>query len=85
MKPVPRTITSATVTITVELPDLGTFGPGSLFAQAKFAAAHRLTDLLGIEVSPEHLRVEAISTEEGAGSSKIEACRYDCRKSAKLL
>lgn len=71
-----RTITSAKVTITVELPDLGTFGPGSLFAQAKFAAAHRLSALLGVEVSPEHLQVESISTDEGNGSSKIEAARF---------
>lgn len=70
-----RTITSAKVTITIELPDLGTFGPGSLFAQAKFAAAHRLSKLLGIEVLPEHLQVESISTDEGNGSSKIEAIR----------
>lgn len=75
MKDSQRTITSAKVTITVELPDLGTFGPGSLFSQAKFAAAHRLSALLGVEVSPEHLQVESISTDDGNGSSKIETCR----------
>lgn len=75
MKDKQRTITSAKVTITVELPDLGTFGPGSLFTQARFAAAHRLSALLGVEVLPEHLQVESISTDEGFGVGKIEACR----------
>ena len=67
-----RTITAATVTITVELFDLGTYGPGSSIDQAKHGAAIRLSHLLGIEVSKDHLRVESVSTKTVNGSGKLE-------------
>ena len=72
MKNDQRTITSATVTVTFELADLGTFGPGSSIAQAKQAAAHRLSVLLGVNVEEAHVRVESVSTSTAASSSKIE-------------
>jgi hypothetical protein len=70
-----RTITAATVTLTIELFDLGTYGPGSSIDQAKFGAAARLSQLLGIEVSKDHLRVESVSTSAGNRTGKIEAIR----------
>lgn len=72
----PRTITNVTVTVTFDLPFLETFGPGSLFDQARSAAAIRLGEILDVEVSPEHVQIESISTDDGAGSSsKFEAIR----------
>lgn len=68
-----REITSATVTVTLELSDLGTFGSGALFAQAQQAAATRLGEMLGVDVDPRHLKVEAISsTNKATGSSYTE-------------
>lgn len=76
MKPISRTITSAAVTVTFELQDLGTFGSGSLFVQAREAAAYQLSTVLGIEVLPEHVRIESISSDLGGKSStKIEVAR----------
>jgi hypothetical protein len=66
-----RTITAATVNLTVELFDLGTFGPGSSIAQAKEAAAIRLSKLLGIEVTPSQLRIDSVSTKSGETTSKF--------------
>lgn len=70
-----RTITSATVTLTVELFDLGAYGPGSSIDQAKFGAAARLSQLLGIEVSKDHLRIESVSTRAGGSVGEIKAVR----------
>ncbi len=67
-----RTITSATVTITFELADLGTFGPGSIISQAKQAAADRLSVLLGFNVDEGHVQVESVQTANGESSGKIE-------------
>ena len=75
MKNDQRTITSATITVTFELADLGTFGPGSSIAQAKQAAAARLTGLLGVNVDEAHVRVDSVSTATVNGSGKIEAIR----------
>lgn len=41
-----REITSAVIQLNVELRDLGVFGPGSSYAQAKQAAAKRINELL---------------------------------------
>lgn len=69
-----REITSATVTVTLELSDLGTFGAGSLFVQAQQAAATRLGEMLGIEIDPRHLKVEEIlSTNKGSSTKYAEA------------
>lgn len=76
MKERQRTITKATVTVTFDLHELGTFGEGSLFEQAKHAAALRLAALLQMPVSPECIRVEAIESAGASGSTgKIGAIR----------
>ena len=75
MKNDQRTITSATVTVTFELVDLGTFGPGSSVTQAKQAAAERLSELLGFVVDEAHVRVDSVSTATVNGTGKIEAIR----------
>lgn len=68
-----REITSVKITVTLELSDLGTFGSGSLFAQAQQSAAIRLGEMLGIDVDPRHLTVESISsTNKATGSSYTE-------------
>lgn len=67
-----RTITSATVTLTVELFDLGTFGPGSSITQAKEGAAAKLSRLLGVEVIPDQLRIESVSTKSELSTSTME-------------
>lgn len=72
MKNDQRTITSATVTVTFELADLGTFGPGSSIAQAKQAAAQRLSVLLGVNVEEAHVRVESVSTTTGTSTNTIK-------------
>ena len=71
-----RTITSAKVTITLELFDLGTFGPGSLIEQAKMAAASQLSVILATVVDPAQVLIESVSTtNDGVAIGKIEAIR----------
>lgn len=73
MKERQRTITKATVTVTFDFHELGTFGEGSLVEQAKHAAAFRLAALLQMPVSPECIKVEAIESVSASGSTgKIE-------------
>jgi len=68
-----RTITKATVTVTFDLYELGTFGEGSLVEQAKHAAAFRLAALLQIPVSPECIQVASVeSASENGYTGKVE-------------
>lgn len=69
MKERQRKITKATVTVTFDLHELGTFGEGSLVEQAKHAVAFRMAALLQIPVSAEHIQIESIETDNGDGSS----------------
>jgi hypothetical protein len=61
-----RAITSATVTMTFEFSDLGVFGPGSIYAQAKDAAIDRINQLLeGADLGDKlvgDVKISAIST-----------------------
>jgi hypothetical protein len=67
-----RTITKATVTVTFDLHELGTFGEGSLVEQAKHAAASKLAELLRIQVLPECIRIEEVESESGDSGFKVE-------------
>lgn len=68
-----RTITKATVTVTFDLHELGTFGEGSLVDQAKHAAAFRLAALLQIPVSADCIQVAAVESASASGTSgKVE-------------
>lgn len=70
-----RTIISAKVTITLEIFDLGTFGPGSLIEQARKSAAHRLSIYLATKVDESQVTVESVEAVEGSATSKIEVIR----------
>lgn len=70
-----RTITEAVVTVTFQMKDLGTFGPGSLVDQARKAAADRLGGMLGGYIDPSHVRVESVSTADAKTNVTIEAIR----------
>lgn len=70
-----RTITEALVTVTFQMKDLGTFGPGCLVNQVRKAAADRLGGMLGGCIDPSHVRVESVSTADGKANGTIEAIR----------
>lgn len=70
-----RTITEAVVTVTFQLKDLGTFGPGCLVEQARKAAAERLGGMLGGYIDPSHVRVDSVSDTNGFSTGKIEAVK----------
>lgn len=70
-----RTITEAVVTVTFQMKDLGTFGPGCLVDQARKAAAARLGGMLGGHIDPSHVRVDWVSTADGKTNATIEAIR----------
>lgn len=68
-----RTITKATVTVTFDLHELGTFGEGSLFEQARHAAAFRLAALLQMPVSTDCIQVMAVESASASGTTgKVE-------------
>jgi hypothetical protein len=70
-----RTITEVVVTVTFQMNDLGTFGPGCLVDYVRDAAAVRLSEMLGGHVDPSHVRVESVSTADGKTNGTIEAIR----------
>lgn len=73
MKERQRKITKATVTVTFDLHELGTFGEGSLVEQAKHAAAFRLAALLQIPVSADCIQVASVESASANGSTaKVE-------------